>query len=271
MNHALFTCTDDGRYEPSELCLGPWGDSLHGGPVAGLLAHALESAEPDEDFHFTRLTVDLFRAVPRVPLQVKVETLRRGRRIEVRDARLLAGDEQPYARAVAVRLRKAAGEPAALVPPTLPAPASLTVHWSRPPAADAGVQRRRGYHTEVDGRRIGGHWGEGHGAAWFRLPFALVAGKPLTAFVQAASVSDFANGLAQRRFEQDGKSFGYINTDLTLSLLRYPESEWLAIDSRCFAGAHGSGMVRAEMYDEHGDVGVITQAVLANPREFLQR
>ncbi len=40
---AIFHASDDGRYEPTALAVGPWDpDALHGGPPCALLAGALE-------------------------------------------------------------------------------------------------------------------------------------------------------------------------------------------------------------------------------------
>jgi hypothetical protein len=269
MTAALFTRTHDARFAPSERALGPWGESLHGGPVAGLLAQEIERAEPRGDFRFVRLTVDLFRAVPRAELEVSVNCLRDGRRIQVFEA-ILVVDGNVHARAVGVRLRAIAGEAPHIAPLPLPLPGTVHTFWSKAPDAKAGVNVRRGFHTEVDGRRVRGD-GEGFGAAWFRLPFPLADGMTLTPFVRTASVADFANGLAARRFVHEGRSFGYINADLTLNLLRYPEGEWVGIEARNEPGAQGSGLVRGELYDERGGLGVVTQVSLANPRGFMQR
>ena len=81
MADALFT-RDGDRVLPSTLAASAWGpDVLHGGPVAVLVASAAEQALPDPALQPARLTVDLFRAVPRAPLTTHVELIRTGRRI----------------------------------------------------------------------------------------------------------------------------------------------------------------------------------------------
>ena len=77
----MFTL-DDAAYVPTVYARGPWSlDSLHGGPVAALLAHHAEACDPEGTLRLARITTDLFRAVPFAPLRVDTEVVRRGRRI----------------------------------------------------------------------------------------------------------------------------------------------------------------------------------------------
>jgi hypothetical protein len=66
MSDALFTVHHE-RVTPTELARGPWDPrALHGGPVAALLARAVERADDaGTPFHVARLTVELLRPVPK--------------------------------------------------------------------------------------------------------------------------------------------------------------------------------------------------------------
>ena len=76
-------------YTPSEWAGSPWsGEHQHGGPVNALFAHAAEEAAADTGLQVVRLTVDLFRPVPMLPLDLEWRFLRRGRRIAVVEAEL---------------------------------------------------------------------------------------------------------------------------------------------------------------------------------------
>src|SRR5436190_5218807 len=98
----------EGLFIPSAAASGPWGaDKLHGGPVFGLLTRALERAAGDPELVAARLTFDLYRAVPMVPLSVRAEVLRQGGRLRLLHASLRAGDEE-YVRASALLLRPSA-------------------------------------------------------------------------------------------------------------------------------------------------------------------
>src|SRR6476660_5221737 len=74
----------EGLFIPSAAASGPWGaDKLHGGPVFGLLTRACERAAGDAELVATRLTFDLYRAVPMAPLSVRAEVLRQGGRLRL--------------------------------------------------------------------------------------------------------------------------------------------------------------------------------------------
>ncbi|MBE0610510.1 MAG: thioesterase family protein [Dehalococcoidia bacterium] len=87
MPDAIFIREGD-SFVPTDLARSPWGPQLlHGGPPAGLLARAIEHAVHDADMHPARVTIDLFRPVPKQPLQVEVEAVRQGNRIAVMQPR----------------------------------------------------------------------------------------------------------------------------------------------------------------------------------------
>ena len=64
------------HFLPTEHCASPWGPvTIHGGASIGLLAWALEQQMPP-NMLLARLTVDLFRPVPRAPLGVAARLVR---------------------------------------------------------------------------------------------------------------------------------------------------------------------------------------------------
>src|SRR5690606_22569657 len=74
---------------PTEHCASPWGPvTIHGGASIGLLAWALEQQLPP-NMLLARLTVDLFRPVPRAPLGVAARLVRESRRLRLLEASLL--------------------------------------------------------------------------------------------------------------------------------------------------------------------------------------
>ena len=89
-NPSLFIPHELG-YMPTEYSRSPWSlDLLHGGPVAALLARAVDERVSDPSLRLTRLTTDLFRPVPYAPMHVKTEVLRDGRRVKAVRASLYA-------------------------------------------------------------------------------------------------------------------------------------------------------------------------------------
>ncbi|MHB8439655.1 MAG: acyl-CoA thioesterase domain-containing protein, partial [Acidimicrobiales bacterium] len=144
---ALFEA--DGRYVvPQDYARGPWSpDALHGGPVAGLVARAVERCAPDPDMLVTRLTVDLQRPVPMEKLEVRAELVRRGRKVQVVEVSVCHGDtELVHGRGLRVRLHGQGALAGQGLPPT--GSTGDAPGAARPPAPPAGG---RGSPPLVDG------------------------------------------------------------------------------------------------------------------------
>lgn len=164
---AMFEPTTRG-FSPTAATLGPWGPStLHGGPVAGLLAHGLLGARDDDpDIRLARLTVDMPRAVLAAELELSSRIVRSGRRVLVVDAELRGGD-QLVARATGLLLRSSA-EPDGGLRQQEPAISPLDE------ALDAGLPLHPLHHANcIELRRAR------HGAYWVRVPLPLVEGVAL--------------------------------------------------------------------------------------------
>lgn len=272
MDDAIFI-PDGDRFIPTDLARSPWGPHvLHGGPPAGLLARAVEHANPDSGLHVARMTVDLFRPVPKAPLHVATQVVREGRRIAVLEASLFAGEVE-VTRASALLLRESEVElPEAHLPapPSLPGPEGLpttrlsTMLTEGSPAGMPPMHETTGFHTTIEVRRVGdGLRTAGHGTAWIRIPVPLVAGEELTPLVRMAATADFGNALGHIRA---GDGIGFINADITLYLHRLPLGEWICLDTQSAGQPHGVGLVESMVHDERGPVGRVVQALLANRR-----
>jgi hypothetical protein len=260
---ACFT-PEAGGFLPSDNARSAWGpDQLHGGPAAGLLARAAEALLPD-GLMPARITIDLFRPVPKQLLAVPAEVVRAGRRIHVVEASLVAGDVE-VARATVLAVR-AGG---------LDVPAQAFAHRDPPPppeqitaaplfAGMASAMPWRGFHTELEVRRVSGEPGSGRGVAWVRIPFPLVEGEEMSPFVHAVTMSDFANGLGNIRQNDGGP--GFINADITVQLHRLPDGEWLGMEVAATADPEGIAVNFAACFDRRGTYGRVMQTLLANPR-----
>ncbi|WP_189572606.1 thioesterase family protein [Marinobacter zhanjiangensis] len=261
MNDALFQ-RDGALYVPTPACGGPWSPrQLHGGPVVGLMAHAVEQASDNAGLHLARLTVDLLRPVPSSPLSVTTRLVRGGKRLQVLEASLFA-EETEVARASALFLENRPVTvpehgrfPAiGLEPPSWPVEASI---------AEAGGWQSRytpvGLHTTAKAVVIEGVDGGGKGIAWLKLPLPLVQGVKTSPAVTAATLCDFGNGVGQLNLSDD---LGCINTDVSLYLHRSPVGEWLGLDAHSHMQDTGVGLVETTLFDSQGPVGKILQSVI---------
>ncbi len=261
---ALFEPLGAGRYQPSRLTAGPWTpDAQHGGAPAALLAHAVEAAAPDQPMQVSRLTFGLVRPVPLTPLAVRVEVTRPGRKVQLLEATLRAGDSE-VVRARALRIRTA----------DLPALDGHTPPEGRPepvpdqPSPEAFATSpatwEAFHNTAMDVRFVAGGFGEmGPATAWFRLTVPVVAGEPTRPLSRLVAAADFGNGIS-RVFESTSVLF--INPDLTVHVLRPPEGEWVALRAATATTGHGIAMAEGALFDEHGRVGRSVQSLLLDRR-----
>jgi len=248
-------------FHPTEQATGPWGsDRLHGGPVFGLLARAVEAEANDPALMVTRMTFDLFRPVPRVALEVRTEVIRRSARLCAMQAGLWSGNTE-CVRASALLLR--AGEVAAISKKPL-GPEGLRTESLMRASGGSDANWPPGYHTRVETRWVLRSVTEPL-AIWFRLPIPLVEGELPTPLQRAAALSDFANAVASiADRERNPRPVPFINVDATLYLQRQPAGEWFALREAAVAAGGGVSVAHVELFDERGLLGHVSQARLEN-------
>jgi hypothetical protein len=264
MTDALFR-RDRDRFVPHELVRGPWTpDAMHGGPVAALLAHVAEQLAAPSPMHPARLTVELLRPVPLVPLVAAARITRPGKKVQWAEAALHA-DGVEVARATLLRIRLAevrlpetvaGGDMSLRVPGPAAAP-PIGAPWSDgyPPA----------YHSMATEHRIvRGGWADiGPATDWIRLRCELVAGEPTSPLSRVAGAADFGNGISCAL--PHGR-YLFINPDLTITLHRLPATEWVCLDAVTFPEPHGVGVAESVIYDERGRIGHAAQTLLLEAR-----
>lgn len=265
---------DGDAYIPTELTGSPWAaDVLHGGPPAGLLTYGCERHVGDPEMQGVRLTFDLFRAIPRAPLHLEVETVRGGRRIHVVCASLRAEGVE-VARANALFLRRSDAPAAAIThsKPVGPDGLSTDQGISHRDANGASLPphplspRFPGFHTNIETRWAVGYGLEAPPAVWFRVPMPMIEGEPTTPLMRIGALSDFANALGNKSLDLSGTKLSYINTDISLSLHRNPEGEWLCLEAGYRAETAGVGIIDSAWYDARGRFATVIQSRLLNPR-----
>jgi hypothetical protein len=227
---------------------------LHGRLLGGLLARAIEREHAAEGMRFARLTVDLFRNAPLLPVRVTTERVRDGRRIRVADA-VVHGPDGPVARASAVMLRRGEQPPGRI--------------WTAPEWDVPGPEE---LDTVLDGvsfdlRRItpagsADFASAARRRAWLRETNELVAGEAVSPFVRVALAADFASPMAN--FGSAG--LGFINADYTLSLSRLPAGEAIGLETTGHLSEDGVAAGQCTLYDTAGAIGFCVVAAVANPR-----
>jgi acyl-coenzyme A thioesterase PaaI-like protein len=254
----------DGRFSSTRSTAGPWGpDNQHGGPPAALLTRAIEmlagirdNDRPDRVVG--RLTMDLLGPVPVGPLTVQAAVVRPGRSVELCEA--TAYDEQSG--------RACARASAWLFPATTEGPQQ--VGQALPHSPDDGVHKEppaswsRGYLDAVDWRWISGAVSEpGPGVVWMRPRIALGAGEPMSPVQRLMTCVDSASGVSA---VLDIAAWAFMNTELTVHVLRPPVGEWLCLQAVTMLSSGSVGLATSEVYDERGLVARSAQALLVARR-----
>lgn len=246
---------------PTAYCRGPWSlETLHGGPIVGLLGWACEQVAP-QALICSRLTVEMLRAVPLDELAVTARLVKPGRRTVVIDASLSHHGEL-VARASSMWLASqevggGGSDPNESVP-ARPAEAA------RPRDQTDFDYPVPGFNCDTCELRYlrGSHEDEGPGTSWLRLLSPLIEGRENSPFVMSATIADLAAAAGWERTEDGGN---YINPDVTLQLHRQPEGPWLALDAAAEQTGNGVAMMGATLFDDHGPVGRILQSLVLNP------
>jgi hypothetical protein len=244
------------RATPSELTRGPWDpDAQHAGPPSALLARAIELCEPREGMRVGRVTVEILAPVPIAPLTLSVAVVRPGRSVEMVEASL-AGPDGELVRARGWRL----------------ATADITEDWEQdeppPGIEDASALEffttgeRVGWHTAMEIVFARGKFLEpGPATVWMRPRVALVEGEEFTPLQRVMVAADGGNGVSA---PLDWSGFIFINTDLSVHLLRPPVGEWVCLDA--VTHVDGIGMTDTALWDERGRIGRAAQTLLVRAR-----
>jgi Thioesterase-like superfamily len=272
---ALFTrldpVDDAQRFLPTELGRGPWDDvSLHGGAIAALIAGVVESVPTLSPMMSSRLTLEVERPVPLRPLALSTQVQREGRRIQLVDVEVF--DEEEGRLACRARcLRQRIGDvplpadealaPVLALPASPPGPDAVEPRFSE----WAGIDPLVRFHSHaVEHRLIAGSPDlAGPAVDWIRLTTDVVEGETVTPTQRVAAAADFANGLSH---VLDFQRYLFVNTDLTIAMLRPPGGEWICLDSRTEHSASGAGLSSTVLFDQDGFLGRSMQSLFVDRR-----
>lgn len=266
---AFFT-PDGDAFVPAPIARGPWGQTISGNYIGGLLGHVIERAAGESAFQATRLTVDLFRPAALAPVRVETTVARQGRRLRLVDAVMLQGgtaharskNTAVVARASGLFLRR--GEQ--------PVDEIWSTPITMPPVPATPDPIPRGLTTLVwtygrDDHTLGPGFGlaawqhSGQKHIWVRDIRPLVAGVELTPFTRAAMAGDMVSSLTN--FGPSGLQ--YINADYTVTLARLPKGPYLGLTALTHYSHGGVATGVATLVDEYGPIGSGVANALANP------
>lgn len=258
MADAFYEPLGDGRYVSTKHSTGPWSPhTQHLGPPSALLTRALETLPAAAPMAFARLTVEILGPVPVAELEVSAGVERPGRSVELLGAELRA-DGRTVARCRAWRhlisdtstVAAGAGEP--LAPPSAGRVENRPDDWGA------------GYLDVMEWRTLaGGFASPGPATVWARQRVDLVAGERPTGLQRLMVLADSGNGVSSWL---NPREWLFINSELTVHLVREPAGEWMALDATTTIGPTGLGTASTVLHDESGPVGRGAQALLVRPQ-----
>lgn len=235
---------------------GPWSAKhQHGGPPAALLARAIAAQAPGLDL--ARITVDFLLPVPIDRLTLRVETVRAGAKVQRIAGRLLHGD-RVVAHALAALVRSSTVAIASPVNDEALPPPETAEPWQFPFFNDPVS-----YHRAMETRLARGEWGSGRVAAWMRQRMALVFGTETAPLERVLVAADSASGVSAA-FEHARVSA--VNADLSLSVFRPLEGEWVGLDSLSIYEPSGLGLADTRVHDVRGPIGRVLQSLIVEVR-----
>lgn len=260
---SAYSVLSPGVVRASELTRGPWDPRhQHAGPPIAMVCRAIEAVAGEHGLtHIARLTANLIRPMPIADLEIEVTTDYQGRNAAHYAARLL-GEGKELARFTALAQREHASTlPAGLDGHPLPrAPKS---------PAESPVERMPfgrgslGYGELVENRIASGRFFRSRCAAWSRLQRPLVEGETPSGYQRVAVAADSGNGISA---VLDFERFIFVNSDLTINLLRRPVGEWICVDARTLLAPNGCGLAESQLFDEIGLIGRATQSLAIRER-----
>jgi hypothetical protein len=250
---------DGSKVEVSPQAAGPWDPHMqHGSAPAALCVWAAEAIQMPVEMRIARVTIDLMRPVPLVPLTLDTEVVRTGRKIQLCAVRLLVDGVVVVAASVLKIRRRALSLPSDIgdLPVELPGP-----EQSR---EDPAQYSSSPFVTGMRLRAARGQFGvPGPGAIWYRLDRPLIEGVRASQAMRAVVAADFCNGTSAAL---DFGDWSFLNADLTVSMALEPVGEWILLDAESWIGPEGAGLAMARLADEAGYFGRVVQSLVIEKR-----
>ena len=253
---------DENTFESTPLANAGWyEEGQHGGALAALVVGRVESVPTLTPMQIARVTVEIFRVIPLIPLTIRPTVVREGKRIQTVKAEIIDAEGTLLSLAIVQRLRTAHRE----LPPEAATESTelLAPEDSRltdPRAWGIGEPDKTMFHRDaIEIREIqGGFESLGPAAVWVRPRLPIIAGRENTPAQRVVIAGDFCNGISRKLSLDD---WVFMNSDLTVHIGRYPTGEWVGLDSRSSYSSEGRGVASGHLWDIERWVGQSAQTL----------
>jgi hypothetical protein len=96
-----------------------------------------------------------------------------------------------------------------------------------------------------------------------RMRYPLVAGEEPSPLARVLVAADSGNGISGTL---DYRRYLFVNTDLTVNLIRPPVGQWVRLEAVTHPQPHGVGLADTALHDERGRIGRSTQTLVVSER-----
>jgi hypothetical protein len=244
--------TAPGFWLPSPLAAGPFS-GLQGGAIAGLLTAEVEMLAGGRRWGTAiSVSVSFLKPTPMARLRTEMAALREGGRVSVIDNTLFAdGDSEPCATARVTLINERRVEAPELADKRSDA-IDPTIYPARKTASFHGRT------WMMDAMDV--HAGDG--IAWFRQNVPMLANAPTRTLSSILGAADWSHGIARPL----QNVLADPNPNLTVHLLRPPESNWIGIKPYvAWDTRRGLGVGGGTILDARGEIGNASMAVALVP------
>ena len=246
----------------TELTRGPWSHGvMHGGPICGLLGWAVETALSRADLICTRLTVEILSGIGVNNLEVTSQVVKNGRKTAVVDGQIRENDKL-VGRASSQWLA-----PSGISPTTESSLPDIPAIRADPGSHPDMEYPHPGFNADaIDMRVIEGSTEEpGPGRIWIRLDCPLIHDQDTSPFQRISTLADLGAAVGWENSYSGGT---YINTDVTLQMIRKPEDEWVFFESHVEKTYQGIACCYSNIYDKKGLLGWVMQSQIEAPEDI---
>ena len=130
------------------------------------------------------------------------------------------------------------------------------------PSDFPGAGHDFGYHEAMEYSFVHGGWRQpGPATVWMRTRVPIVAGEEPTPLERLLIAADSGNGVSAAL---DWRTHLFINTELTVHLMRPLAGEWACLDA--VTRVDGLGLAETTLWDERGRIGRAAQTLLVRAR-----
>lgn len=249
-------------FESTPLANAGWYDEgQHGGALAALIVGQVESVPTLTPMEIARVTVEIFRVAPLVPLTVRPTVVREGKRIQTVKVEITDPEGTLLSLAIVQRLRTAERElPSEAATESTDLPDPTASRSPDPRSWGIGDRDKTMFHRDaIEIREIhGGFASIGPGSVWVRPTVPIIAGTENTPAQRAVIAGDFCNGVS-RKLGLD--EWVFMNSDLTVHIGRYPSGEWVGLDAQSSYASHGRGVASGSLWDTERWIGQSAQTL----------